>query len=84
MVLLPSARVRSMSITVNGLATDDATYRWLGFTTPDEGDPFANEPVIAALLAIPGAGALLLSRRHARHAARPRPRVAATDALRPR
>ena len=60
-VLMPSARVRPMAVTVNGYETDDAIPRFLGFAAPVDESSRAAAPVIAALLALAGVATLLLA-----------------------
>jgi hypothetical protein len=71
-LLLPSGRVRPMEVTVNGVTTNDAIPRALGFRPRATEDDLAAAPVIAALLALAGVLALLAATRRLRPtAARP-------------
>lgn len=72
-LLLPSARVRPVSVTVNGIASDDAIPRALFFVQPPADDGTPGAPVIAAVLAALGAGLLVGAegRRLARAGRRP-------------
>jgi hypothetical protein len=72
MILVPSARVRPVEVSVNGVMTDDAAVRWLGFTAPAEDEPLQAGPVVAAFLAVAGAGTLIVGHRRTG-----RPRTAA-------
>jgi hypothetical protein len=76
-VLLPSARVRPVVFQVNDVVTDDAVARFLPFSAAVE-EPLSGAPVIAALLAVVGAGFLAIG---ARRRVRPhrRPLVAASS-----
>ena len=75
-VLLPSGRVRPMAVTVNGVATNDAVTRWVGFAEPEDDPGPATAPVIAALLAVTGAAALVAGHRRAGRRTSTRPLVA--------
>jgi hypothetical protein len=79
-LLLPSARVRPVSYTIDGVATDDAVRRAIGFRRPstDEGRWASGS---AAALAVLGAALLVVSarRREVGAAARPLPAASARD-----
>ena len=77
--LLPSGRVRPMTVTVDGRTTTDAVRQQIQFDVPSDDDGLAVAPVIAALLALAGAVALLAAaRRTARAGVRP---LAASSSL---